>query len=221
MRTTPNSGQLRYLGISKIERAFPATLKVLKVVLRTKDYGFSQLLLQITNEIGNILWKKELPSYALRVQRMLPLPAFPHVHIKRLVPGLWSNGVEMFEKVRGVMRASRNGASRGGEEGVAVEMGKWFSSVTLDTVGSSGFSYEFRRLESASISGNSNTEEKSSSKLGRIQYNLQYGWSIPDRGDAIYDISLPSRAVPVAKANPPHRPRGVYYETCDCTNNCS
>ena len=44
-------------------------------------------------------------------------------------------------------------------------MEKWFLLVTLDIIGSSSFGNEFRALESASIRGSSNTEEKSSSEL--------------------------------------------------------
>jgi len=44
-------------------------------------------------------------------------------------------------------------------------MEKWFSLVTLDIIGSSGSGYEFRMVESASISGSSNTKEKFGSEL--------------------------------------------------------
>ena len=44
------------------------------------------------------------------MERKFPLPAFPQVHIKGLLPGFWSNGVEMFEKVAEVVRASQGGA---------------------------------------------------------------------------------------------------------------
>ena len=63
-----------------------------------------------------------------------------------------------------MVRSSRNSAG-GGEEGVVVEMGKWFSLVTPDIIGSSGFSYQFRALESTSISGSSNIGEKSNFEL--------------------------------------------------------
>ena len=46
-----------------------------------------------------------------------------------------------------------------------MEMGKRSALVTLDAVGSPGFSYGFRTWESASISGSSNTEEKYGHKL--------------------------------------------------------
>ena len=46
-----------------------------------------------------------------------------------------------------------------------MDMGKWSTLATLDMVGSLGFDYEFRARESASISGSSNTEEKSDLEL--------------------------------------------------------
>ena len=46
-----------------------------------------------------------------------------------------------------------------------VEMEEWFSLVTLDIIGSSGFGYEFRAVESASIKGSSNTKEESGFEL--------------------------------------------------------
>ena len=44
-------------------------------------------------------------------------------------------------------------------------MGKWCLFATLDIIGSSGFDYEFRALESASISDNINSQEKPGPKL--------------------------------------------------------
>ena len=70
----------------------------------------------------------------------------------------------MTEKVVEVVGSSWNGAGGGGE-GEVVEMGKWFSLVTPDIIGSSDFSYQFRALENTSISGNSNIGEKSGSEL--------------------------------------------------------
>jgi len=67
----------------------------------------------------------------------------------------------MAEKVAEVVRPSQGGAGGGGERGgVVVEVGKWFSSWTRDTVGSSGLGDEFRTLVVASISGSINAEEK-------------------------------------------------------------
>lgn len=85
------------------------------------------------------------------------------------------------------------------------EMGKWLPLMTLDTIGSSGFSYEFHALESASISGSSNTEEKFGPKLAghTIQSST---WAVfQDHGDAIYDISLPPHTAPTGKASPRSR----------------
>ena len=139
--------------------------------------------------------------------------------------GFWSKGVEMTEKVAEVMRSSWNGAGDGREEGVVVEMGKRFSLVTLDIIGFSDFGYEFRALESASIGGSSNVGEKSGFELADA-YNtifcslfhlhtfqhLQHGWSIPDRSDAIHDVSLPPCTIPPTRVNP--RRRGI-YQMCD------
>jgi len=66
------------------------------------------------NDIGEVHGKK---------RRGLLLPAFSHVRIKGLMPGLWPKGVEMMERVEGIVRASQSGASSGGEEGVLVEVG--------------------------------------------------------------------------------------------------
>ena len=95
---------------------------------------------------------------------MMLLPVFLHVYIKRVLPRLWPKGVEITREVAEVARASRSGAGGCGEERV-VEMEKWFSLVTLDIIGSSGFGYGFRAVESASIRGSSNTKEKSGFEL--------------------------------------------------------
>ncbi|PUU77219.1 hypothetical protein B9Z19DRAFT_181475 [Tuber borchii] len=164
MRAIPNSGPLPRLGSPNIDRVFPPTPEALKVVLHAKDYAFSKLP-RATNKTSNILGKKRLLfAKERKVQRKLLLPAFPHAHIKGLVSGFWSNGVEMFENVAGVMRASQSGAG-GWRKGRVGEMRELFSLVTLGKIGSYGFSYEFRVLESASISGISNTKEKSGSRL--------------------------------------------------------
>jgi len=194
MRTIPNSGLLRYLGIFNIERIFPTTPEVLKEVLHTKSYSFIKPPI-LTNDIGGILGKKGLlftEGEEHKMQRKLLLPAFSHAHIKGLVPGFWSKGIEMTEKVAEVVRASRSGASGGGGEGVVVEMGKWFSLVTLDIIGSCGFGYEFRALESASISGSSNSQEKSGSELAEA-YNTIFNMGSPSRIGAILTLILPFR----------------------------
>jgi len=196
MRTIPNSGLLRYLGIFNIERVFPTTPEVMKEVLHTKSYSFIKPPL-LTNDIGNIIGKKGLlfaEGEEHKMQRKLLLPAFSHAHIKGLVPGFWSKGVEMTEKVAEVMRASRSGAGGNGEEGVVVEMGRWFSLVTLDIIGSSGFGYEFHALESASISGSSNSEEKSGSELAEA-YNTIFNRGRPSRILAILSLIFPSSLV--------------------------
>jgi len=92
------------------------TPEVQKGVLCTRSYCFIKLPL-VTNDIGNILGKKGLlltEGGEHKVQRKL-LAAF-HANIKGLVPGVWSKGVEMTEKVAEVVRASRSGARSGGGE---------------------------------------------------------------------------------------------------------
>jgi len=139
------------------------------------------------------------------VERKFPLPAFPQVHIKGLLPGFWStrnfltfanttaiayrknleapgnfspicnsscvckrqkitsNGVEMFEKVVEVVRASRGGAGGDGEV------------VLIGDTGYNGFSGEFRALESAYISKLQQCRRNYRPPLRRcIQYNLQH-----------------------------------------------
>ena len=44
-----------------------------------------------------------------------------------------------------------------GEEGVMVEIGKWYSLVMLGIITCSGFVYQFRGLESASMGSSNNT----------------------------------------------------------------
>ncbi|PUU84152.1 cytochrome P450 [Tuber borchii] len=196
MRTIPNSGLLRYLGIFNIEQIFPTTPEVLKEVLHTKSYSFIKPPL-VARNIGSILGKKGLlfaEGEEHKVQRKLLLPAFSHAHIKGLVPGFWSKGVEMTEKVVEVVRSSRDGAGDGGEEGVVVQMGRWFSLVTLDIIGSCGFGYEFRALESASISGSSNIEDNSGSELAGA-YNTISNMGGPSRFVAMLSMIFPFRLV--------------------------
>ena len=196
MRTIPNSGLLRYLGIFNIERVFPTTPEVLKEVLHTKSYSFIKPPL-VTRDIGNILGKKGLlfaEGEEHKVQRKSLLPAFSHGHIKGLVPGFWSKGVEMTEKVAEVVRSSRDGTGDGGEDGVVVQMGRWFSLVTLDIIGSCGFGYEFRALESASVSGGSNIEDKSGSELADA-YNTIFNTGGPSRIVAMLAMIFPFQLV--------------------------
>ncbi|KAG0133876.1 cytochrome P450 [Tuber indicum] len=201
LRTIPNSGLLRYLGIFNTERVFPTTPEVLKEVLHTKSYTFIKPTL-LTNDIGRILGRKGLlfaEGEEHKVQRKLLLPAFSHAHIKGLVPGFWSKGVEMTEKVAEVVRASRGAG--GEEQGVVVEMGKWCSLVTLDIIGSSGFGYEFRALESASVSGN--PEERSGSELADA-YNTIFNVGSPSRIVAILSMIFPAllvRSLPLKRTH--------------------
>ncbi|RPA96817.1 cytochrome P450 [Choiromyces venosus 120613-1] len=188
MRTIPNSGLLRYLGAFNMERIFPTTPEMLKEVLHTKSYSFIKPPL-LTKDVGNIFGTKGLlfaEGEVHKLQRKLMLPAFSHAHIKGLVPGFWSKGMEMTEKVAEVVRASGDG----GEEGVVVEMGKWFSLATLDIIGSSGFGYEFRALESASISGSDTTVENSGSELADA-YNTIFNMGSPSRNVAILSMIFP------------------------------
>ena len=135
--------------------------EVLKGGLHTKNYNLIKYPLA-TNDIGNLLEGKGLLLVAgagHKVQWGLLLPAFSHVHIKRLAPRLWSKGVEMTQKVAEMVGASRSGASGVGEKGIVVEVEKWCSLATPDIMYFSGFSYEFLRLESASLSGGSSIEK--------------------------------------------------------------
>ena len=96
-------------------------------------------------------------------RRELLLPAFSHVHVKGLVPGLWPKGVETTEKIAEVVCPSRSGA--GGKEGV--EVGRWYSLATLDVIGSSDFGYEFRALESAFQAGIAIPRKSSAPQVSR------------------------------------------------------
>jgi len=89
------------------------------------------------------------------------------------VPGFWPKGVEMTKKVAEVVRASRTGAGSGREEGMVLEMGKWFSSAALNIICSSGFGCGFCALESAFISGSNNTGGGSSFGLGAYKQQVR------------------------------------------------
>jgi len=65
MRTIPDCGLLRYLGIVNIERIFLTTPEVLKGVLHTKSYGFIGPPL-VTNDIGRVLGRTGCYSLRLR-----------------------------------------------------------------------------------------------------------------------------------------------------------
>lgn len=124
---------------------------MLKGALHTKSHSLIKSPL-VTNDVSSVLRKKGLPSVegaGHKERRELLLPAFSHVHVKGLVPGLWPKGVETTEKIAEVVCASRSGA--GGEEGV--EVGRWYLLATPDVIGSSDFGYEFRALESAFQAG--------------------------------------------------------------------
>jgi len=79
---------------------FLTTLKVLKEVLQIKSYKFIKPPL-VTNDIGKILGKKGLLFVEPEVRGKLLLPSFSRVHIKGLVLGFWSKGVEMTESSGG------------------------------------------------------------------------------------------------------------------------
>ncbi|CUS11563.1 unnamed protein product [Tuber aestivum] len=195
MRTIPNSGLLRYLDLFNIERVLPTTAEALKEVLHTKSYCFIKPPI-LTSDVAKILGRTGLlfvEGEEHKMQRKLLLPAFSHAHIKALVPGFWSKGMEMTEKVAAVVRASRSSGGEG-EEGVVVEMGRWCSLATLDIIGSCGFGYEFRALESASISGSSDTEEKSGSELANA-YNTIFNKGSPSWIAVVLSTIFPSSFV--------------------------
>ncbi|PWW78021.1 hypothetical protein C7212DRAFT_175385, partial [Tuber magnatum] len=77
-----------------------------------------------------------------------------------------------------------------GMRGEIVEMGRWYSLVTLDLVASSGVDYELRAPEGASINGGSNTEER----LGDT-YNTISNTGSPSQIMATLSLILPSRLV--------------------------
>lgn len=90
---------------------------MLKGALHTNNYSLIESPL-VMNDVSSVLGKKGLPlveGAGHKERRELLLPAFSHVHVEGLVPGLWPKGVEMTEKMAEVVCASRSGA--GGEEG--------------------------------------------------------------------------------------------------------
>lgn len=127
----------------------------------------------------------------------------------------------MIEKVVEVGRASRNGPSccEEKEEGVEAEVEEWRLLATPDIIGSSGFSFELRTPECASVSGRSNSKEKSGSELADAHaITFVTGTGSPSQIVAIisiHNISLPPRTVPPVKAGP-----NVDYSTCDRANHC-
>ena len=80
------------------------------------------------------------------------------------MPGFCPQRVVVFQSVAELVCASQGSSSGGGGGGVG-EMEKWCLFAALDIIGSSGFDYEFRALESASISDNINSQEKPGPKL--------------------------------------------------------
>ena len=196
---------------------------MLKGGKHTKNHSFIESPL-VMNDISSVLGKRGLPfaeGAGHKAQRELLLLAFSHVHVQELVPGLWSKGVEMIEKVVEVGCASRNGPScrEEEEEGVVVEVGEWRLLATPDIIGSSGFSFELRTPECASINGRSNSKENSGSELADAHaITFATGTGSPSRIVviiSIHSISLPPRTVPPAKAS-----ANVDYNTCDGVNHC-
>lgn len=76
------------------------------------------------------------------------LPASAHAHIRGLVPGFGLREQKWLRKWWGGVRFLGSASASGEGRVVEVEVGKWFSSGTRDTIGSSGFGYEFRTLAS-------------------------------------------------------------------------
>lgn len=74
------------------------------------------------------------------------------------------------------------------------EIAKWRLLAVLDIVGSSGFDYEFRALESASISDSINSKEKSGPELVDA-YNTVFGTGSPPRVAGTLPMIFPFRFV--------------------------
>jgi len=110
----------------------------------------------------------------------------------------------MTKKVTEMVRAFRRGADGGGEEGGGAY---WCATRHSSIIGSSGFGYEFRALETASISS-SNTEENSCSLVDAN--TMIFNMSSPSRIVATLSIIFPShfRQFPLLKPN-----RDVGYKT--------
>lgn len=156
MCTIPSSGLLGYLRTPPphIKQVIIPTIpRMLKGGQHTKNHGFIESPL-VMNDISNVLGKRGLPfaeGAEHKAQRESLLLAYSYVHVQGLVPGLWSEGVEMIEKVVKVGCASRNSPScrEEEEEGVVVEV-EWRLSATPDIIGFSSFSFELRTPECAS-----------------------------------------------------------------------
>ena len=72
------------------------------------------------------------------------------------------------------------------------EMGKWFSLVTLYIIGSFGFSFQFRALESTYVSGSSNIGEV---RLRVSRHNKIFNMGGPSRIVATLFVLFPFRSV--------------------------
>ncbi|PUU84180.1 hypothetical protein B9Z19DRAFT_1060435 [Tuber borchii] len=149
-------------GSLEIGQVLPTTLEALKGLPHTKGYGFIKSSL-VETEISNIPGNKGLlfvEGTGTRQRGDCYCWPFFGSYSKELVPGLGSKRVEKTKRVAEGVWASLSDTNDGREEGAVVEIGKWSSLATLDTIG-----YESRVIKSPSTSSSGYSEEKPGSEL--------------------------------------------------------
>ncbi|RKF55515.1 Cytochrome P450 monooxygenase FUM15 [Erysiphe neolycopersici] len=160
MRTVPNDGIIRYLGMFNVERLFITSPNALKEVLATKSYDFvkpSQLVQGLSRLLGIGILLAEGDEH--KKQRRNLLPAFSYRHIKDLYPVFWEKAVEVSEAITANVRAGGimhdelpeyqkevTQQTKISETEAVIEMSEWAGRATLDIIGIAGFGQDFNSI---------------------------------------------------------------------------
>ncbi|KFZ16407.1 hypothetical protein V502_05114 [Pseudogymnoascus sp. VKM F-4520 (FW-2644)] len=160
VRTIPNDGIIRFLGIFNRERLLITSPKALSEVLTTKSYDFVkpyEFSLGISRLLGIGVLLAEGDEH--KFQRKNLTPAFAFRHVKSLFPTFWSKAVEVLLAIDDEIKNTAGspppeaavdaGVSRDvklDSDQAIVSVGQWFDRVTLDIIGVSGMGQDFNAI---------------------------------------------------------------------------
>ncbi|OBT67533.1 hypothetical protein VE03_03711 [Pseudogymnoascus sp. 23342-1-I1] len=160
VKTIPNDGLIRFLGIFNQERLVITSAKALSEVLTTKSYDFVKPY-EFSVGIGRLLGIGVLLAEGdeHKFQRKNLMPAFAFRHIKSLFPIFWSKSVEVTFAIDDEIKntagappsqaAINAGVSRDvklDSDQAIVSVGQWFNRATLDIIGVAGMGQDFNAI---------------------------------------------------------------------------
>ncbi|KFY26360.1 hypothetical protein V493_04130 [Pseudogymnoascus sp. VKM F-4281 (FW-2241)] len=160
VKTIPNDGIIRFLGIFNTECLFITSPKALSEVLTTKSYDFVKPS-WFAAVIGRILGIGVLLAEGdeHKFQRKNLMPAFAFRHVRSLFPIFWSKSVEVVFAIDDEIKntagarpseaAIKAGVSRDvklDSDQAIVSIDQWFNRATLDIIGVAGMGQDFNAI---------------------------------------------------------------------------